>query len=284
MSLNTKNILKTLISFFTFAVILLSSSFSAYAQPSRLADPVTSTVPIDRTSPVPIYFKYGSVDSDINIQNAVATAVISNVDQPSETPAFEFVREGNQDIFNGDPSRPDTDPAPDAPGNCAAFNAPRYNIPSSFFSNNNMSGYGLQTAKNLAQPTAILTQKSTGCILLLVRLTSNAKVGDKVSIQFDWDAGPSPDLRPDQRPRIANVILEVVPGTQPAQSSTPPASQPAQSSTPPAISSSVRSAQVTSTTARSGGWELVAYLSVFALAVSAFIFIKNKKDLPDIDV
>jgi hypothetical protein len=251
-------------------------------------------IPINKKGIGTLRFNYGNVGSNINLTNSVAVVTVTNDNNPNDNPAFSILSEGNFDIFNGDPSRPDDAPAPVAPGDCKSFDGPRYAIPSGFFTSTRMRPYGLQTAKTTAASTGILTQKSTGCIQISFRMNDNAKVGDRATFSFNWDAGPSPDLSDAQRPPITSYTLEVteapsapvqqvVPTTQ---TQTPQAPAPVVDKTPiPTISVKVatpvaaKKATTQSVTTRTGAPETYAgiFIAILVLAGGLLITAGQKR-------
>lgn len=266
----------------TSLMCLTNTSVVAQSRPSPLTRDIVN-INAGRSKPFTVYFEYGSVSNEAPISNIVATATIINSKDSSAVPAFEFVSDPNfpsYDIFNGDPSRQASEPAPASPNGCQSFNAPKYTIPTTYFAKDKMERYGLQTAKNSPSNSAILAPKSTGCIALQVKLTTNAKVNDSAAIQFDWDSGPSPDFRGDQKPALVIQPLNII-DPLPVVSSSSSSSQAAIIVQPKPISSSSSSAAVIVAT-RTGGNPLTPiYLGTGFAGIISVAYLATRKRAPE---
>lgn len=279
----TFGFLKKTIILLASTLLLLSSSFiGANAQASNRPSPLTleeQNIAVNLTQPFTVYFQYGSNVSNINISNAIASATIVNSIDTSVKPSFEFVADDtykNYDIFEGDPSRSATEQAPRSAFPCNTFDGPKYEIPSSFFTSSEMKNYGLQTAKTTPQQTAILTKGSSGCIALQVKVSSNAKIGDKAFIQFDSDAGLSPDFEASLRPNLLIQPLAIVAGQSASSVSSSSVSKISVASVIPSSSSS--SSSVVAVAPRTGGNSTgVFFVSSFIVLISSVLYITKKK-------
>lgn len=274
---STKRFLATL-SLGLFIVSGLSSlSVEAQNRPSPLSkDEISVAVNISGTFTVA--FEYGSPNSTKNISQAIATATIINSVDASIDPSLEFVATEtykNYDTFDGDPSRAATDPSPRSAFPCSNFDGPKYEIPSSYFTARKMNNYGLQTAKTTAQNTAILTKGSSGCIVLQLKPTANAKVGDKAKIQFDWDSSSSPEFEASERPNLIIQPVTLIAGTASSSSRT---SSSVRSVAP--VSSSSSAPVVATPVARSGGISDGFILVGIFGTVFGITFILTKKREP----
>jgi hypothetical protein len=273
--------IKTLITLAILSTIcLFSLNTNAQTRPTPITKDVTQ-IPIDTTKPFDVYFEYGSLSLGKDISNIAATAKIVNTIDPSKSPAFEFLMDDSSDetshydIFDGDPGREDNAPAPREAFPCSAPDLPRYKLPSSLFTKDSMSNYGLQTNKTNIASVATLTKGSTGCILFKVKLSPNAKVGDQASIQFDWDTLASTDFESNQRPQVIFQPLAVAPSASVAVSSQAVSQRPSQ-----AVQSRVVSSATPAPITRTGGvGDNIALILGVGLLI-LIVFLITRKSMP----
>ena len=260
------------------------------------------------TKPLIIYARYGSDNINMNLTNVAATAVITNPNAASIKPVFNFDINEASDVFYGDPSN--TTVTPESPRDCETFvansqEAIRYKIPSSFFSDTEMRSYGLQTAKNGAQEKITLAKNHTGCLVFKIKLSPDAKAGDRGQLLIDTNAANSPELSSDQKPEPINIALRVVASdnntsnnnepiiitssttslassttTAPAKPSSSTSSSIVTSTAPPQTKPATTSATAKSEeiTTRTGGADIVtlATLILSTLIISAIAYRKHK--------
>jgi hypothetical protein len=270
-------IIKGIFSVLTLAVLL--SGTSVYAQQQGTATDALLRVPANRTASFTVAFRYGSDLSTQDLTNAVATATIINSKDSSATPPVQFELTGTKDAFNGDPAQTSSTP-PAGPSDCNNFATPTnsYEVPSALMEATKLNRYGLQTAKNTAQASGTLPRGHSGCILLQVKVAPNAAVGDAATIQFNWDAGPSPQFLASERPDIQIRPIEIVAAQQAAASSVSSVSS-SSSSSSSRQSSSSSSSIVAKETARTGAFEVFALLGIISLVIAGFVMYKSKKDV-----
>jgi hypothetical protein len=200
MTKQIKNIFKITASFLLTA--LFTFSISVIAQNGRLPDAeldlTNQPVPIDTTS-LPIYFSYGSLQSDSDILDAVGNLSFDGDD-------FDFVVTGFADIYNGNAERPDTESRPNQAVCNSSTSSPVYPISSSLGSASGLT-YGLQSARSTGTPSGTATagtialstrppfnglrQEHTGCIRAELRVSSSAEVGSTTRVIFDQDFNAS---------------------------------------------------------------------------------------------
>jgi hypothetical protein len=146
-----------------------------------------------------------------------------------------------------------------------------------------MNNYGLQSAKTLTQNTAILTRKSTGCIGVYVRISQNAKIGDKATINFNWNVGGNPDL--NGASTLGTAEIEITGGAAPVVTTTTTPT-PVATTTPAAAPTPSAKATTTiiptttaavSTTARSGAADQALIVIALISALTSLIYYVSRK-------
>ena len=127
------------ISLLMITVIAFSSNIVAEA---RLASVTTTINPIsaDSTTPTTLYIPYGSINADLDIRNAIATANLAGS-------GFRFETAGFQDLYYGSPLRSDAQNPPTEAVCNASYAGPLYNISPSLATTTSFT-YGLQTSRS----------------------------------------------------------------------------------------------------------------------------------------
>ena len=246
-----------------------------------------STIKIkqDRTVPINVAFKYGDQQNSVKISKVAVTAVLSNLQDTATAQAFELT--SASDIFAGDPSAENDKPA--APSSCYNFpEGTSYGISQTLVSSTKLSNYGPQSAKLVdggAQISA-LSANRTGCINLVIKVSPNAKVGDKTLIMFNQDALSSPDY--SSKPGNQQVILEIeaadivaqptptpVVQATPTPTTTPVVAQATPTPVPVAQVVAAKPATILST-ARTGSAELFSYTLISIMSVAILYFVARR--------
>jgi hypothetical protein len=198
-------------------ITLATGSVSLYA---RLADvvyePNPIVVPATRTEPFTVYFPYGNPNSDLDIRNAAASLSLTG-------DGFELVTTGFADLYNGSPTRTDSENPP-AIADCTNPTAlPTYPISSTLASATSLT-YGLQSARSLDSQSGnnseTLREKHTGCIRVQVKVKAGATDGQTAQLLFDQDSATSPDYQESRRPGRGIYNLRVSGSTTPTCSDT----------------------------------------------------------------
>jgi len=187
------------------SIIALSSNITAQA---RLAS-ITTTInpiPADSTTPTTLYIPYGSINADLDIRNAIATANLAGS-------GFRFETAGFQDLYFGSPLRTDGENPPTEAICNAAFSSPVYNISPSLATTTSFT-YGLQTSRSsssaggtstagiLPSGQSGLREKATGCLRLQVSVAPGATAGQTAVLTFDEDSTLSVDYQENRRPGL----------------------------------------------------------------------------------
>jgi hypothetical protein len=188
-------------------ITVLAFSTNIVAQ-ARLAS-VTTTInpiPADSTTPTTLYIPYGSINADLDIRNAIATANLTGSGFRFETASF-------QDLYYGSPLRTDAENPP-AEAICnSAYPGPLYNISPSLATTTSFT-YGLQTSRSsssaggtstagiLPSGQSGLREKATGCIRLQVSVAPGATAGQTAVLTFDEDSTLSVDYQENRRPGL----------------------------------------------------------------------------------
>ncbi len=288
--------------------LLKSSTFvitAAFVLSTLFASPVNvnaqTSVPKDRTTPISLYFPYGSATSDTDIRNALARLTIDN-------PAMTFVTSSAEDWYNGTPTRPDSEQPPAQPACNSSYSGSKYPLNASLVSANTIN-YGLQSSRTAgsaggSSTAATLREKHTGCIRVQVVVSPSAQVGDTVTVSFNEDAATSPDYQAQFKPPVRTVRFVIAQATNPVSSSSSsvsvsstisssvssvtstssnsPVSTPVRSSTPVVNTPTTN----VNNTPRSGGAELAAIAAIAAVLGGGYLFYKQKqsRSLSKIDI
>jgi hypothetical protein len=193
------------ISLLMITVIAFSSNIVAQA---RLAN-ITTTInpiPADSTTPTTLYIPYGSINSDLDIRNAIATANLVGS-------GFRLEVAGFQDLYYGSPLRTDAQNPPTEAICNSAYAGPLYNISPSLATTTSFT-YGLQTSRSsssaggtstagiLPSGQSGLREKATGCIRLQVSVVPGATAGQTAVLTFDEDSALSVDYQENRRPGL----------------------------------------------------------------------------------
>src|SRR6056297_1010241 len=131
----TKKLIQTLQVIAISTTIFNLASVSAFADrtPDQITDRTDTPVPIDRAETIMIPFSYGSIATDLDIEDAVAEVTINGDD-------FEFVTSGFEDWYYGDPNRADSDgDIPDQPSCNSSYTGPMYPISPSLATSNSIT-------------------------------------------------------------------------------------------------------------------------------------------------
>lgn len=285
MTLNKKFICNILAAF-CFFVLLAASLLPGLKVHARLPDVVTNVsqqIPVDRTTPITVYFSYGTLTTDTDIVNAVGRLTLDNNN-------LEFVASGFQDWYYGDPNRPDSENPPQQAACNSSYSGPQYDINPSLVSASSVT-YGLQSARNPNSPSGSATvdrlrEKHTGCIRVTLRVGANATPGSTVSLVFDEDSLLSNSYAEANRPGRQIINFTIGPAQNAPSSASSVISQPvSQVQVSSQISIPAPVSQPPTELARTGGFEIITGLAVGATAIAGFIGYKvYKRRIKKVDV
>jgi hypothetical protein len=290
----TSKLLTTASTFILASALVMTSFFV-----SPISVSAQTSVPKDRTTPINVFFPYGSATSDTDIRNALARLSIDN-------PAMTFVTSSTEDWYNGNPTRPDSEQPPAQPACNSSYSGPKYPMNASLVSGN-LVNYGLQSSRTAgtaggSATAATLREKHTGCIRVQVLVSPTATVGDTITVSFNEDASNSPDYQAQFKPPVKTVRFVIAAAQNPVSSSSPNVSSAVSSqsapttsipaSSTPTFSGTGSSVAVTTpstninNTPRSGGAELAAVAALAAILGGGLLFYKQKKSrsLSKIDI
>jgi hypothetical protein len=199
-----KTSLLNLITKITLTGLVVTSLFANVN--THAAEPIA--VLKSRKESFTVAFKYGNVSNTVAISNIAAQATLQNMINQADAQGFTLVSITDQ--FNGDPSNNDEKPA--APTDCVTFGAPTYSVAGGLVSGTGMTKYGLQSAKAIAggQAVSTLGAYKSGCILMELKVSATAKVGDTTKITFTEDANQSSDYTAANRPGNQEVVVKIV--------------------------------------------------------------------------
>jgi hypothetical protein len=285
----TKKIIKS-IQFLTITSLLLGSlSLTSFArQPDVVTDKTDTPIPIDRSESISIYFPYGSVVSDLDIEDAVASVGLNGDD-------LEFVTAGFADWYYGNPNRPDSDAnIPEQPACNSSYSGPKYQISPSLATSSSLK-YGLQSARNTASPSGTsgpgvlelpdrtvngLREKHTGCIKVEFRVSSTATVGSTTEVIFDQDAEESPTYQEDRRPARQIVRFQIAAAENPEEEPVDPVDP-----VDPVEEEEEDTTFEEELPRSGGGVAILGSLSIVAFSIVSFIIYKvRKKQISKIDL